>query len=35
VIVVKNLRQFFTDPMAQFSYKRVADQLLEVFNRYK
>lgn len=35
VIVVKNLRQFFADPMAQLSYKSVVDQLLEVFNRYK
>ena len=31
VIVVDNLRQFFSDPMKEFSWDRVADKLLQVF----
>ena len=31
VIKVKNLRQFFTDPMGEFSWERLVDKLLEIF----
>lgn len=31
VLVVENLRQFFKDPMKEFSWERVADKLLDVF----
>jgi len=31
VIKVDNLREFFTDPMKEFSWERIADKLLEIF----
>ena len=31
VIIVENLRDFFTDPMKEFSWERIADKLLEIF----
>jgi len=31
VIVVENLREFFVDPMKEFSWERVADKLLQLF----
>lgn len=31
VITVENLREFFADPMKEFSWERVVDKLLEVF----
>ncbi len=31
VITVNNLREFFTDPMKEFSWEKVADKILEVF----
>lgn len=31
VIKVKNLREFFTDPMKEFSWEIIADKLLEIF----
>ena len=31
VIIVDNLREFFTDPMREFSWERIADKLLKVF----
>ena len=31
VIIAKNLREFFSNPMKEFSWERVADKLLEVF----
>lgn len=31
VIVVRNLKQFFSDPMKEFSWERVADKLLQIF----
>ncbi len=35
VIKVDNLREFFTDPMKEFSWERIADKLLEIFNKDK
>ncbi|GAH71191.1 unnamed protein product [marine sediment metagenome] len=35
VIVVKDLRAFFSDPMKQWSWKCVVDQLLTIFSKYK
>ncbi len=33
VIKVDNLREFFTDPMKEFSWERIADKLLEIFEK--
>ena len=33
VIKVDNLREFFTDPMKEFSWDRIADKLLEIFEK--
>jgi len=35
VIKVDNLREFFTDPMKEFSWEIVADKLLEIFEKEK
>ena len=35
VIKVDNLREFFTDPMKEFSWERIADKLLEIFKKDK
>ena len=35
VIVVKDLSAFFSNPMEPWSWKRVVDQLLKIFSKYK
>lgn len=35
VIVVKDLREFFVNPMGPWSWKKVVDQLLAIFSKYK
>ncbi len=35
VIKVDNLREFFTDPMKEFSWERITDKLLKIFEKDK
>ncbi|KKK55450.1 hypothetical protein LCGC14_3074440, partial [marine sediment metagenome] len=35
VIKVDNLREFFTDPMKEFSWERIVNKLLEIFDKDK